>query len=212
MLGLAQEAATRLYLVVEAGTAVANVAAVLGAADVAALLIAPADDAQLDVAAAKPLVELAQQHGVAALIEADAQLARTLRADGVHVPVSKDIIASYGEARDIVGGRFIVGADAGRSRDDAMTLGEANADYIAFGIPAFVEDRVTARERQRELIAWWSEIFEVPCVALDVETFADAGELAKAGADFVALRLPSDATPQWAQDAAQALSAPERAA
>jgi thiamine-phosphate pyrophosphorylase len=212
MLGLAQETATRLYLVVEAGTAVANVAAVLGAADVAALLIAPADDAQLDVAAAKPLVELAQQNGVAALIEADAQLARTLRADGVHLPVSKDIIASYGEARDIVGGRFIVGADAGRSRDDAMTLGEANADYIAFGIPAFVEDRATARERQRELIAWWSEIFEVPCVALDVETLADAGELAKAGADFVALRLPSDATAQWAQDAVQALSVPERAA
>ncbi len=49
-----------------------------------------------------------------------------------------------------------------------MTAGEDGADYVGFGIPAFVKDRETAIERQIELIAWWSEIFEVPCVAFDV--------------------------------------------
>jgi thiamine-phosphate pyrophosphorylase len=42
------------------------------------------------------------------------------------------------------------------------------------------------------LISWWSEIFEPPCVAFDVETPDDARELAEAGADFISVRLPVD--------------------
>ena len=41
------------------------------------------------------------------------------------------------------------------------------------------------------MIAWWSEIFEVPCVALGVESAAEAGRLAAAGADFIGIPLPS---------------------
>ncbi len=213
---MAPEPQSRLYIVAEAGMAPEQVGVVLEACDVAALLVAPSRDAVLDARNARPLVELAQGKGVAALIEADAQLARTLRADGVHLPWSKDNVARYGEAREVVGGRFIVGADAGRSRDDAMTLGETGADYVGFGIPAHVEDREAARARRLDLVAWWSEIFEVPCVALDVETAEDAGQLARAGADFVAIRLPKVASPdalsRWSEDVARALSVPEAAA
>jgi thiamine-phosphate pyrophosphorylase len=77
-----------------------------------------------------------------------------------------------------------------------MTLGEEGADYIAFGIPAHVEDRDTARARRRELIAWWSEIFEIPCVAFDVETPEDAHDLAASGADFIAVRVPAGLLPE----------------
>jgi thiamine-phosphate pyrophosphorylase len=213
---MAPEAKSRLYVVAEAGMAPEAVGLVLAAGNVAALLVAPSTDAILDARSARPLVELAQTKGIAALIEADAALARTLRADGVHLPWSKDIVARCGEARDIIGGRFIVGADAGRSRDDAMTLGEMGADYVGFGIPAHVEDRDAARARRLELAAWWGEIFEVPCVALDVDTAEDAGELAHAGADFVALRLPKDMAPdalsRWSEDLAQALAVPETTA
>jgi thiamine-phosphate pyrophosphorylase len=124
-------------------------------------------------------------------------------------------MARYGEARDILGGRFIVGADAGRSRHDAMTLGEAGADYVGFGIPAHVEDRESARSRRLELVGWWSEIFEVPCVAFDVETAEEAARLAAAGADFVALRapaLPAAELARWGEDVMRALSLPEAAA
>jgi thiamine-phosphate pyrophosphorylase len=92
-------------------------------------------------------------------------------------------------ARKIVGGSRIVGADAGISRDDAMTLGEAGADYIAFGAPSHLKDRAKGRARRQEMIAWWSELFEVPCVAFDVETASEAAELARVGADFVAVAL-----------------------
>ncbi len=213
---MAPEPQSRLYIVAEAGMTPQQIGVVLEACDVAALLVAPSPDAPLDARNARPLVELAQGKGVAALIEADAQLARTLRADGVHLPWSKDIVARYGEARDILGGRYIVGADVGRSRDDAMSLGEMGAEYVGFGIPAHVEDRDAARARRVELVAWWSEIFEVPCVALDVETAEEAAKLARVGADFVALRVPATASAEellrWSEDVARALAVPEAAA
>jgi thiamine-phosphate pyrophosphorylase len=213
---MAPEAQSRLYLVVEAGMTPEQIGVVLAAGNVAALLVAPAQDAALDARNARPLVELAQAKGIAALIEADAALARTLRADGVHLPWDRDIVARYREAREIIGGRFIVGADAGRSRDDAMTLGEAGAEYVGFGIPSHVVDRETAAARRLELVAWWSEIFEIPCVACDVDSAEDANRLARAGADFVALRLPRAVPPDvlshWSGDLARALAVPEATA
>lgn len=136
------------------------------------------------------LVAKAQQKGVATLIAGAADLARVVKADGVHLPASGDIVARYEEARESLGQRFIIGADAGRSRHDAMELGERGADYVAFGIPQHVADRATARERRHNLVQWWGEIFEVPCVAFDVDEISDAADLAEAGADFVAIRLP----------------------
>jgi thiamine-phosphate pyrophosphorylase len=175
-----------------AGADPQQVAAHLDAAGAATLLIAAREGSGLTAAEARPLVELAQKKDVAALIEGDAQLARTLRADGVHLPWSKDIAARYVDAREILGTRYIVGVDVGRSRHDAMSFAEDGADYIAFGIPPHVEDRASAAERRLELIGWWSEIFEVPCVAFDVDSAEAATALAAAGADFVAIRLGVD--------------------
>lgn len=196
--------------------ALRRVSIVLESADIAVLFIAPAGTTPFDVASAKPLVDAAQAKGVAVLIEGDARLARTLRADGVHLPWAKEIAKHFGDARQIMGHRFIVGVDVGRSRHDAMSLGETGADYVGFGIPAHVEDRETARARQLALIEWWSEIFEVPCVAFDVETSQEAVALAQAGADFVALAIPAgfatDELARWAHDLAGALTAREAAA
>src|SRR5690606_29079030 len=99
-------------------------AAVLEAARPATVLIAAKDGEPLTAAAARPLVELVQSKDIAAMIEGDAQLARTLRADGVHLPWDKDIGARYGEARDILGTRYIIGVDVGRSRHEAVVLAE----------------------------------------------------------------------------------------
>jgi thiamine-phosphate pyrophosphorylase len=197
----------RLMLLVQSGAgAREQLAAVLEATDIASVIIA-ADTAE----AAKPLVVAAQKAGAAALLARDAQLARTLKADGVHLPVGSTEV-EYEEARNILGQRFIVGVDAGRSRDAAMRFGEAGAEYIGFGIPEFVGDTDSARSRQLDLIEWWSEIFEVPCVAFDVAAASDAEALARAGADFVAVRLAPAMTPEDARaalrDYAAALGVP----
>ena len=201
-----QEVQSRLYVVAVAGADPQQVAALLDAAGAATMLIAAGAEGVLSAATARPLVELAQSRDVAALIEGDAQLARTLRADGVHLPWSNDVVAQFSEAREILGTRYIVGGDVGRSRHDAMTLAEEGADYIAFGIPPHVEDRATATARRLELIAWWGEIFEVPCVAFDVDSGADAVALAAAGADFIAMRRDVELTASDAKALARDLA------
>jgi thiamine-phosphate pyrophosphorylase len=190
--GVAQdEAATRLCAVIEAGeAALGHLAAALAAAELACVLIAPVPGAGLEVHAAGPLVAAAQKRNTAALIAENAELARALRADGVHLSVAKTGSSGYGVARSLVGRGGIVGVDAGISRHDAMTVAEDGADYVAFGAPAHLKDRAKARVRRDELVAWWAEIFAAPCIALDVETPEEAAALARAGADFVGVRLP----------------------
>lgn len=179
---------------------------------VATVIIAPVSPAPIAAPELAPAVQAIQSLGIATLISADAALARIVKADGVHLPASKSVAAAYREARDILGTRFIAGVDVGRTRHDAMTLGEEGADYIGFGIPPHVEDRETARHRRCELIAWWSEIFEVPCIAFDVETPADAQDLAAAGADFIAVGwpdgLPADRGTEFLAPFAAALALP----
>jgi thiamine-phosphate pyrophosphorylase len=191
----------QLYVVVEAGpAAVERLAMALSAVEVASCLIAPVAGAVLTAAAAKPLIDLAQARDIAALIAGDAALARTLRADGMHLPPTKELAQAYAEARMTLGQNAIVGVDPGLSRHDAMTLAEAGADYVAFGAPSHLQDRDKARARRDDLVAWWAEIFEVPCVAFDVETPREAEMLARAGADFVAVILPAAQSPTDARD------------
>lgn len=176
-----------IYLSIAAGpTAPARLAAVLAAGlRPAALLIRPGGAMALDAAAARPLVEMAQAAGIAALIADQAQLARTLRADGVHLSWSADLDDRYDEAREIVGNRGSVGAevacDAPEVRHTAMAIAERGADYVAF----------PAHESQAELVDWWSEIFEVPCVAMDTGTLGNAA----AKADFVEIIVPPAQSP-----------------
>jgi thiamine-phosphate pyrophosphorylase len=190
----------RLYVVLEAGEAAGErLAAVLGAADLAVVTVAPAAGRQLQAAEAKPLIDRARKAGVTALVLGDARLARSIGADGVHLGVSDDPSSAYAAAREAVGKQGVVGADAGISRHAAMLLAEAGADYIGFGAPPHLSDRVKARQRREELISWWAPIFEVQCVAFDVEAAEEAQELAAAGADFIAIALPATLALEAAQ-------------
>lgn len=168
-------------------------AAVLQAAPVSSMLIRSGADAALDAGAARALVDLAQKHGVAALLPAAAQIPGNLRPDGVHIAWSPDVVTQYRDIRRSAGPDAIIGADAGRSRHEAMDLGEAGADYVAFGIPPHVEDRTRAAERQLDLVSWWSEVFVIPCVAFDVADVEQARRLAEAGADFIAVTVSAQA-------------------
>jgi thiamine-phosphate pyrophosphorylase len=186
----------RLYLIVETdATAPAQLEAALTCPAVASVLIASVGGGGLNAAAARELVSMAQAKNVASVLWSDVRLARTLRADGVHLPAGETVVDSLREARDILGRGAIVGADAGISRHDAMVLAEAGADYIAFGLPAGAVDLTGARACRDDLLAWWAEIFEVPCVALGVETADEAATLARLNVDFVATRLSSQEAP-----------------
>lgn len=124
---------------------------------------------------ASPLIATAQRRNVAALLRDDVKLAARLEADGVHLPAD---LESYEYARDLLGVDAIIGSDGGRLRDDAMTLAEAGAQYIAFA--------ESDRNALLDKVSWWSEVFTVPCVIFGVETADDAQAFARAGADFIA--------------------------
>jgi len=172
----------RLYLITPALNA-ADLAAfaprfaeALGAGDVASVLVrlAPAADARRIVGA---LLEIAAAHDAALLIEHDARLAARLGADGVHVEAAK-----VAEAVESLKSQRIVGAGGLKLRDDAMTAGEAGADYVMFGEPGVSASFEATLER----VGWWAEIFEAPCVAC-AASLDEVAPLAAAGADFIAL-------------------------
>jgi thiamine-phosphate pyrophosphorylase len=174
----------RLYLTLPANpslTVEKSLTEVLEVADVACVLLRQ-DAAEPDPAFDLRLRELTVARDVALLVENDAARAKRIGADGVHLPADA---ALYGQAREHLGQRAIVGVGCTKSRHEAMLLAELGADYVAFGPTAAASDREL--EERTGLIAWWSEIFVVPCVAWNVETPEEAADLARLGADFVAL-------------------------
>lgn len=177
--------ATALYVVLDADAAASQRAAAAVACPlVQSVLIRPAPGQQLDPTATGRLVALVQRADIAALIAQDARLARTLKADGVHLAWSPTLADDYAAAREMLGGRAIVGVDAGSSRHDAIELAEAGADYIAFGVTSYSGSAIADR---LDLVAWWAETVIVPCVAPDAADESEAASLARSGADFVGL-------------------------
>jgi len=138
----------RLHLVVPETTgqhALHCFTAACAAGDVASVL-APGDL----VAALMPF---AVKHSVA-LLSMDEKHA--LDCDGIEVTTRAD----YDHARKLLGPDKIIGALCGTSRHTAMDLAEAGADYIAF-------HQARLKPHEEPIIAWWSGLFEVPCVAAD---------------------------------------------
>jgi thiamine-phosphate pyrophosphorylase len=139
------------------------------------------DGQPVDEDHAGDLIDLVQAGGLVCLVEKDAALAERLGADGVHLDASA---AAYARASGLLGESASIGVGCGLRRHEAMDLAEKGADYVAFGADA--PAHIDAIDQRVELIAWWAEIFAVPCVAWNVETADEAARLAGLGADFVA--------------------------
>ncbi len=134
--------------------------------------------------AAERLVPVAQSRDVAFLMNDRPDLARDTGCDGVHVGQDD---APYAEARRLLGAEAIVGVTCHDSRHLAMEAAEAGADYVAFGAFFPTATKAAKGHPTPEIIAWWSELMEVPCVAIGGITPANCAGLVRAGADFVAV-------------------------
>jgi thiamine-phosphate pyrophosphorylase len=173
-LGDTPRAECGLYLIapaeIDAGFA-AGLEAALAAGDAVAFRLRPAPAAH---AAAQALRQICAGR-VAFLLQDDVDLALALGADGVHLGDPTQVRA----ARARLGSERIIGASCGHSRHAAMLAGEDGADYIAFG-----EIGRPPQMPLLELIAWWSELFVLPCLAEGAFDRGDVGRLARA-ADFI---------------------------
>ena len=181
--------ATRLYLVTPpafAPAAFANrLAEALDAGDVACvqLRLKPAGDDAIR-RAADALRPVAQQRGVAFLMNDRPDLALATDCDGVHVGQED---ASYAEARRVLGLGRIIGVTCHASRHLAIEAAEAGADYVAFGAFFPSASKAAKHRAEPEIIRWWSELMTVPCVAIGGITPENCAPLVAAGADFLAV-------------------------
>jgi thiamine-phosphate pyrophosphorylase len=125
----------------------------------------------------------AQARGVAVIVAGDTRVAGRVGADGVHMT------APAGEIADAVqkhNGRLIVGADGGKTRDEALDIGEAQPDYVFFGRFGF-DNKAEAHPRNLELARWWAEMIEIPCIVQAGSDLVSVEAAAATGAEFVAL-------------------------
>lgn len=156
--------------------------AVLDAAPIACVLLLPGgrDESALRaiVDALRPPV---QDRDIAFLIDGHPELSAAAGCDGVHTCPAGP---AYEACRRHVGPDGIVGYSCRNDRHNAMVAAEQGADYIVFGESA---PAPADTARTIDLIGWWADLMEVPCVALDRIRPDNARDFAEAGADFLAL-------------------------
>ncbi|WP_421860558.1 thiamine phosphate synthase [Oceanicaulis sp.] len=140
-------------------------------------------DAEIETLAPK-LIEIAHQRGVSVILNDNPALAAKLGCDGVHIGQED---GSIRDARAALGPKAIVGVTCHDSRHLAMTAGEQGADYVAFG--AFFDTATKSPKTRADLdiLVWWTELFELPCVAIGGITLETASEVIAAGADYIAV-------------------------
>jgi thiamine-phosphate pyrophosphorylase len=154
----------------------------LGAADIAAVLLRlPATDERGQVNHVKALAPTVQNRGAALLLDGHPDLAARAGADGSHLSG----IEALGRAIATLKPARIAGCGGLETRHEAMVAAEAGADYVMFGEPDTSGDR-PAFEAIAQRVAWWAEVFEIPCVGF-AATLDEVEPLAAAGADFIAM-------------------------
>ncbi|HEX8827066.1 MAG TPA: thiamine phosphate synthase [Xanthobacteraceae bacterium] len=176
----------RLYLVtpvLEDPTALTSeLEKALGAADVAAVLLRLADGGERTLTErAKAVAAVVQRHDVALVLDGRPEIAARAGADGAHLTGIQTFASTFAMLKP----DRIAGAGGLRSRHDAMLAAETGADYVMFGDP----DRHGRRpgfEELLERLTWWTELFEIPCVAYAASE-QEIEALARTGADFIAL-------------------------
>ena len=148
---------------------------------------------------AEPLQAICAERDVAFIVNDSIALAKRLNADGVHLG-QKD--GDPKEAREELGRDAQIGVTCHDSKHLAMEAGEAGADYVAFGAFFSSTTKNTEFHPEPDLLTWWSQLFEIPCVAIGGITPANCGALVSAGTDFLAV---SGAV--WNGDEAEAVKA-----
>ena len=185
----AEQAKCRLYIIspseIDIGTFPSLLDEALSAGDVACfqLRLKTANDDEI-IRACQVLTPVAHAHDVAVLINDRPDLAKYAGADGAHVG-QRDM--SYEKARDTLGSNSIIGVTCHDSRHFAMVAAEAGADYVAFGAFFETQTKDAVGRAELDLLTWWQQMMEIPCVGIGGITVDNAHEVAIAGADFIAV-------------------------
>ncbi len=179
----------RLYLItpprIELPGYLRELADAFDGGDVACLQLRLKDCEDDKVREAYSLIQpICDEYDVALLVNDRPDLAAEFNSDGVHIGQED---GTYAEARRAVGAEATVGVTCHNSRHLAMVAGEEGADYVAFGAFFPTQTKQPKTAANPEILTWWQEVMEIPCVAIGGITVENCGSLAAAGADFIAV-------------------------
>ncbi|MGA9659598.1 MAG: thiamine phosphate synthase [Asticcacaulis sp.] len=159
--------------------------AALRAGDIAALQIRLKDLSDYDlIAVTKVIAPIAQDMGVAVLMNDRVSLVKSLKLDGAHIGQSDMPLK---EARALLGKEAMIGVTCHNSRDLAMDAAENGADYVAFGAFYPTDTKPVEHMAELETLSIWQESIEIPCVAIGGITADTVAGVVAAGADFIAV-------------------------
>jgi thiamine-phosphate pyrophosphorylase len=185
---------TRIYLItpprLDLETFVPLLAETLAAGDVGCLQLrlkgaadGPEDHGVIG-AALEAIKPITHAHDVALLVNDSPALAKQYDCDGVHIGQED---GDFKQARALLGDDKIIGVTCHNSRHMAMTAGDAGADYVAFGAFYPSQTKQTQSVASVDILSWWQELMQPPCVAIGGITVENAVPLILAGADFLAV-------------------------
>lgn len=168
-----------IFLIAPDTIKITDLEAALGAGQIAACLLLRGDLSESDYETwARTAIPIVQAFETAAILDGDAALAIKLQADGAHLNLPAKAFKSA--AAELKAKSMIAGAGGLQSRHEAMTAGEAGADYVWFG-PL----KGNASDESREMAEWWAETFEIPSVLADPTT--DLAAIESGPCEFLAL-------------------------
>jgi len=161
---------------------------IFGAGDVASIIFTPQSGAEIIDEATwqsliEPLVKIAQNLGVAAILTEYTRTAGRLGADGFQMGQDIDVLR---EAIQKYTPKMMVGAANIKSRHNALMIGELQPDYIMFGKPGG-DIRPEPHPKNIDLGRWWTALVEIPVIVLGGNEVKSVIEVANTGAEFVAL-------------------------
>lgn len=159
--------------------------AALSAAPVACLQIRlkGLEDSAL-VQAGTAITELVHTHDTVVILNDRPDLVDAMNADGVHIG-QEDM--DYYSSRQLLGNDAIIGVTCHNARELAFEAAKAGADYVAFGAFFETPTKTTLYRAELEILTWWNEAVEIPCVAIGGITGDNAKAVIEAGADFIAV-------------------------
>jgi len=151
----------------------------------------------------RSITHIAHKHQTLVLMNDDPVIAKKIGADGAHI--GQDDM-DYFSSRQLLGKDAIIGVTCHNSKELAFRAANEGADYVAFG--AFYETQTKAAKTRAdlEILKWWNENIEIPCVAIGGINLSNAQEIISAGADFIALSSGIWDHPQGPEKAIKALS------
>ncbi len=151
----------------------------------------------------RSITHIAHKHQTLVLMNDDPAIAKKIGADGAHI--GQDDM-DYFSSRQLLGKDAIIGVTCHNSKELAFRAANEGADYVAFG--AFYETQTKAAKTRAdlEILKWWNENIEIPCVAIGGINLSNAQEIISAGADFIALSSGIWDHPQGPEKAIKALS------